>query len=485
MSETQGCVVWLRNDLRLHDNPALEWALGQDGPVTLLYVLDDQSPGHWKLGGASRWWLHHSLQALSKDVEKRGGVLVLRKGKAETVVPAVVEEAKAKAIAWTRRYTPWGMAVDTALKERFTKDGIEATSHQGALLFEPWTVATKGGDPYKVFTPFERACRKVGAPGPLASISSRKHWQSTNVKSDALESWGLLPTKPDWAGGLRDAWKPGEANAVEDLKTFLDDSIVGYGDDRNRPDRPGTSRLSPRLHWGELSPHRIWHAVVARQSDGQKTNADKGAESFLRELIWREFTHHVLFHFPNVPDEPLRPEFAAFPWRRDAEALKAWKFGRTGYPIVDAGMRQLRETGWMHNRVRMIVGSFLVKDLLIAWQVGERWFWDELVDADLGNNTIGWQWVAGCGPDAAPYFRVFNPLTQGETYDRDGDYVRRFVPELAKLPSAWIHKPADAPEDVLEKAGVRLGETYPRPIVEHKSARERALAAFGRIKKAA
>ncbi|WGF89909.1 cryptochrome/photolyase family protein [Marinivivus vitaminiproducens] len=485
MTETQGCVVWLRNDLRLYDNPALDRALAQGGPVTLLYVLDDESAGHWRPGGAARWWLHHSLDALSADVAKRGGALVLRKGRAERVVPAVVREAKAASVAWTRRYTPWGIAVDKALKARFDTDGIEATSHQGAVLFEPWTVATKAGDPYKVFTPFHGACRKIGAPKPLPALGGRKRWRSAEVKSDTLDSWKLLPTGPDWAGGLRETWKPGEANAVRQLEAFLDDAVVTYDDDRNRPDRPGTSMLSPRLHWGELSPHRIWHAALARQADGRRKTADKGVESFLRELIWREFTHHVLFHFPHIPDEPLRPEFADFPWQYDKDTLKAWRFGRTGYPIVDAGMRQLRAIGWMHNRVRMITGSFLVKDLLLPWQDGEKWFWDELVDADLGNNTIGWQWVAGCGPDAAPYFRVFNPVTQGEKFDPEGCYVRRFVPELAKLPATWIHKPWEAPADALAKAGVTLGETYPRPIVDHKPARERALAAFGRIKKAA
>ena len=302
----------------------------------------------------------------------------------------------------------------------------------GGLLFEPEVPRTKSGDPFRVFTPFYKACLTLDAPKPPlprpeSSLSAPADWPG----SEGLEDWGLLPTEPDWAGGMREAWEPGEAGAKARLLWFLDEAMGGYSDQRNRPDRPGTSGLSPHLHFGEVSPHQCWQAVENRLAEDDR--GARGGRSFLRELVWREFSYHLLSHWPHLPERAFRPEFMAFPWDEDEAALKAWQQGRTGYPIVDAGMRELWQTGWMHNRVRMITASFLIKDLMIPWQVGENWFWDTLVDADLANNAASWQWVAGSGADAAPYFRVFNPTLQGKKFDPNGDYVRRYVPELSLI----------------------------------------------------
>jgi deoxyribodipyrimidine photo-lyase len=485
MAERDGTLVWFRNDLRLGDNPALAAALERGGPVTCLYVLDDETPGDRRLGGAARWWLHHSLASLGAAIGTRGGKLALRRGPAEKVVPAAGDEIGADAVAWCRRYEPWAIEADAAIKKALKSDDVTVLSRNGTLLHEPWTVGTQNDDPYKVYTPFSKSCRRKGEPEALPEVAGDARWSSADLTGDDLADWELLPTKPDWSGGIAETWTPGEAAAHEALRLFLDKRLADYADERNRPDHEGSSRLSPRLRFGELSPHQVWHAVRGYMNDRRRRNIAKSAETFLDELLWREFAYHILYHFPDVAERPLRPEFTKIPWQDDKAALRAWRFGRTGYPIVDAGMRQLRKTGWMHNRVRMITGSFLVKDLLLPWQHGERWFWDELVDADPASNTMQWQWVAGCGTDAAPYFRIFNPVTQGERFDPDGDYVRSFVPELAEIDAKWIHKPWEAPGEVLERAGVTLGDNYPAPIVDHKQARRRALDAFERVKKAA
>jgi deoxyribodipyrimidine photo-lyase len=331
-----------------------------------------------------------------------------------------------------------------------------------------------------VFTPFYKTCLDLEPPKPPLPRPDKVPTPDTWPAGDALGDWGLLPSKPDWAGGMREAWEPGEAGAEARLVDFLDNTMAGYGDGRNRPDKPGTSRLSPHLHFGEISPHQCWHAVEDRLASGD--GGGRGGRSFLRELVWREFSHHLLFHWPDLPAKPFRPEFGAFPWERDEEALKAWQQGRTGYPIVDAGMRELWQTGWMHNRVRMITASFLIKHLLVPWQDGEAWFWDTLVDADLANNAASWQWVAGSGADAAPYFRIFNPILQGKKFDPNGDYVRCYVPELANLDTAYLHAPWEAPAEALDQVGIKLGDTYPQPMVDHAKARQRALAAYQGIK---
>jgi deoxyribodipyrimidine photo-lyase len=463
-------ILWFRQDLRLTDNPALLAAVASGRPLIPLHVLDETQP--FAPGGASRWWLHHSLDALSRDLAARGAPLVLARGGAQAVLEKLIEETGAGAVYWNRLYEPAAIARDTAIKASLKGLGVEAHSFNGSLLHEPWEIETQAGGPFRVFTPYWRAARQSGrvhAPQGPAPEGLTGHF--ADVSSDVLSGWGLLPRSPDWATGFA-AWTPGEAGAQAALDAFLDHAVAGYRDRRNAPGEPGTSRLSPHLHFGEIGPRQIWSAMALRDADGE------GATTFQSELGWREFAHHVLFHFPAMPETNLRDGFDVFPWREDPAGLLAWQKGLTGYPLVDAGMRELWTTGWMHNRVRMIVASFLIKDLMIDWRRGAEWFWDTLVDADLAANAFSWQWVAGCGFDAAPYFRVFNPAGQGERFDEAGKYVRRWCPELARLPDKWIHRPWEAPEPVLAGAGVVLGKDYPKPVVDHAMARERALAAF-------
>ena len=478
----QPLIVWFRQDLRLADHPALTAAVESGAPVIPVYVLDDATPGRWALGGASRWWLHHSLAALQRDLAARGADLLLRRGPALEALTALVEETGARAIHFSRCYEPHAAKLESDLAEALGGMGVACRRFGGGLLFEPEAVVEQAGKAYRVFTPFWKAC--LGMPEPKAPLPAPEAIEPASPWSagDDLADWRLLPTAPDWSTGIAEAWTPGEAAAGERLHRFLDRAVAAYRDDRDRPDRPATSGLSPHLHFGEIGPRQVWHVARAAANRSGAPGVASGAFAFLREVGWREFSYHLLHHWPDLPSEPFRPDFAAFPWRDDAAALEAWQRGRTGYPIVDAGMRQLWHTGWMHNRVRMVVASFLVKHLLVPWQEGEAWFWDTLVDADLANNAASWQWVAGSGADAAPYFRIFNPVLQGEKFDPDGAYVGRWVPELADLPAKYIHQPWTAPNDVLEQAGVKLGDTYPAPIVDHKAARARALAAFQALK---
>jgi deoxyribodipyrimidine photo-lyase len=464
-------LVWFRQDLRLADNPALREAVASAAPIIPVYILDDETPGTWKPGGASRWWLHHSLTSLARDLEACGARLILRRGKAEKVLDALLAETGASGVYWNRCYEPFAIARDKKLKADLEAKGLAARSFNASLLFEPLTVLSKSGTPFRVFTPFWKACLAADAPALPTPAPKKLEAPSAWPKSDALASWQLLPTKPDWAGGF-DVWSPGEAGGQKRLARFVDEALDRYADQRDRPDVEATSRLSPHLHFGEISPRQCFHA---------------GARSakFQAELGWREFSYHLLFSQPDLPEESLRADFRDFPWYEDAAMLRTWKKGRTGYPIVDAGMRELWQTGWMHNRVRMIAASFLVKHLLQPWRAGEDWFWDTLVDADLASNAASWQWVAGCGADAAPYFRIFSPILQGAKFDPEGKYVRRFVPELATLPTQYLFAPWEAPADVLKRAGVELGVTYPKPIVDHADARARALAAFQSLKGAA
>lgn len=478
MTAVSPTLVWFRRDLRLTDNPALSAALARGRPVIPVFVLDDEDAGIWAPGGASRWWLHHSLESLAEALETRGGSLILRRGVAAAAIERLVSETGADAVYWNRRYEPWATARDEAIKTELKRRGIEARSFNASLLCEPWEIRTGTGGPYKVFTPFWRALRRqldIGAPSPAPD---RVTTPAVTPSSDRLQDWSLTPSRPDWAYGLRAAWSPGETAALRSQDRFLDDPVLRYPDRRNLPGEPGTSRLSAHLHFGELGPRQIWCAATARHEFAD-------TEKFLAELGWREFSYHLLYHFPDLPDRPLRPEFGDFPWAEDSAGLIAWQRGRTGYPIVDAGLRQLWETGWMHNRVRMVAASFLIKDLLLPWQAGAGWFWDTLVDADLASNSASWQWVAGCGADAAPFFRVFNPSLQGQKFDPEGDYVRRWVPELAKLPAASIHSPWKARPLDLADAGIRLGHDYPEPLVDHAVARDRALAAFRSLRDSA
>ncbi len=468
---SEPAVVWFRLDLRLADNPALAAAIETCLSVIPLFIWAPGEEDPWPPGAASRWWLHHSLLELEHALATRGGKLILRRGPTAEVLLAVAAESGAKTVFWNRRYEPAAIACDRKLKTLLRQRGLTAESFPGNLLFEPWTIRNSSGDPFRVYTAFWRACQSEPDPPPPKPAPKQIPPPAQWPASLAVSDFGLQP-KIDWAGGIRHAWRPGESGAAEQLKIFLKSALEAYPAIRDRPDRPGTSRLSPHLHFGEISPRQIWHAVDR-----------SSAEAYRREMVWREFAYYLLFHFPKTPQEPLRPEFRSFPWHNSVRDRKAWEQGKTGYPLVDAGMRELWRTGWMHNRLRMVVASFLVKDLLIRWQEGAAWFWDTLVDADLANNTLGWQWSAGCGADAAPYFRIFNPVIQGKRFDPDGEYVRRWVPELAKLPNTWIHQPWNAPAKSLLDAGIELGKAYPLPVIDHQTARKRALAAFASIRR--
>lgn len=439
----QPLLYWFRRDLRLADNRALSAAAETGRPIIPVYVVDDQDSG-----GASRWWLHHSLSALSEEIRAHGGRLVLLEGQPAEQLAKLASRIGASAIFFQRRYEPESRKQEARLGE-----SINLHACHDNLAARPTAIKTQTGNFYKVFTPFWKAATGLGEPEAPLSIPDPLHFVDIGNEFPGLDDLGLLPAKPDWAGGLRDTWSAGEAAATNALEN-LEDTVRDYARCRDRPDVDATSRLSPHLHFGEISSRQVWHAV--RQCELQQS-ASKGAEALARQLYWREFSAYLLYHYPTLPTDPLRAEFEHFPWRDDDDGLRAWQSGKTGYPIVDAGMRQLWQTGWMHNRVRMITASFLVKDLMIPWQRGAEWFMDTLVDADMANNSASWQWVAGCGTDAAPYFRIFNPVTQAKKFDPDGDYVGRWVPEL--------------------KEG-----TYPAQIVDHKAARERALQAYDSIK---
>ena len=474
-------IVWFRQDLRLQDNPALAAALQRGGAVLPVYILDAAGEGDWPAGGASRWWLHHSLAALDVALRERGSRLLLAKGESGAVLRSLVKKSGAGAVYWNRRYEPAIIARDKVLKADLLAAGVDVKSFNASLLFEPHTVQNKSGGPFQVFTPFWRHCLALPVDEPVKLPRGDFPAPVAWPVSLALAELELLPTIK-WDAGLAAAWVPGEAAALKQLKQFTTGAMAEYADRRNLPDVDGTSALSPYLHFGEIGPRQIWVAVRALSKDSGVFPANRGGQVFLSEVGWREFAYHLLFHFPQTPREPLRKEFAAFPWQKNPKQLLAWQKGRTGYPIVDAGLRQLWTTGWMHNRVRMIVASFLVKHLRISWEEGAAWFWDTLVDADLASNTLGWQWTAGCGADAAPYFRIFNPFLQGAKFDPEGYYVRRWVPELARMPAEFIHQPWEAPLHVLAEAGVKLGSEYPQPLVDHGEARDAALAALKSIR---
>lgn len=477
MSESAS-LVWFRHDLRLHDNPALSAAVERGGPIVPVYIWAPEEEEKWPPGSASRWWLHHSLTSLRRQLRALGSDLIVRRGGSLVQLMLLGEECGAEAVFWNRRYEPSTVQRDTTIKSAVRQHGWCVHSFNAQLLFEPTQVHTRENKPFQVFTPFWKACLAQTEPHKPEAAPSSLPAPSAWPPSLPLESLQLLP-KIDWVSGLHAAWHPGTHGAEMRLQAFLDQALASYSTDRDFPERAGVSSLSPHLHFGEISPRLVWHEVKKSATSAARIRA---ADAFLRELGWREFAHHLLFHFPHTTDEPLRAEFAAFPWQDRPHEIQAWQRGQTGYPLVDAGMRQLWETGWMHNRIRMVVASFLVKDLLVPWQTGARWFWDALVDADLANNTLGWQWSAGCGADAAPFFRIFNPVSQGERFDPSGAYVRRWVPELAPLAAPWIHRPWTAPPSVLADAGIELGTTYPLPIVDHADARRRALSAFGELK---
>jgi deoxyribodipyrimidine photo-lyase len=471
-------LAWFRRDLRLADQPALAAALSEAETVIPVYIHSPDDEGDWAPGAASRWWLHHSLAALDADLHARGSRLVIRRGPALEALRALAVETGAEAVFWNRLYEPAVIARDKAVKHALGEQGIGAVSSNGHLLFEPWTVKNGAGEPYRVFTPFWKSCLpRLGTLPPPLPAPDRLPPVPSSLGSVRLDALGLLPSIR-WDSGLAAEWRPGEAGAMAALARFADEAIGAYDEDRNRPDLRGSSRLSPYLHFGELSPRQ---ALAAASVPGAGDAA--GAASFVRELGWREFAHHLLYHFPHTVDAPLDERFGGLDWREDSALLEAWQRGSTGYPIVDAGMRELWQTGWMHNRVRMIVASLLTKNLFMHWRHGARWFWDTLVDADLANNTLGWQWTAGCGADAAPYYRIFNPVLQAEKFDPARAYIRRWVPELARLPDKYIHCPWQAPGSELLAAGVRLGQDYRFPVVDPRSSRDEALKRFEGLKR--
>lgn len=454
-------VVWFREDLRVADNPALSAAAGLGNPIVALFVLDEESEGIRPLGAASRWWLHHSLETLAASLNRLGIELVIRRGAAASIVTEVARSVAASHVLWNRRYGAAERALDSALKQALTESGVVAQSFQAGLLNEPWTVETLAGKPFSVFTPYYRAC--LQRPNPRRDIPVPENAEGyRGLSSERLADWKLLPQEPDWAQGLRERWQPGEQGGQARLQKFLEHNLVRYAEGRDIPGETNTSELSAHLRWGEVSPFQVWHRT--QQVASADPRLEKSAASFLRELGWREFSYNLLYHWPDLATKNFNAKFDVFPWRNtqgtspedmeSARALQAWKRGETGIPLVDAGMRELWQTGFMHNRVRMVAASFLTKNLLIDWRVGEQWFWDTLVDADPANNAASWQWVAGSGADAAPYFRVFNPELQASKFDPKGVYVQRWVPEIAN------------------------GEPLKQPIVDLKESRNRALAAY-------
>ena len=469
-------IYWIRRDLRLSDNRALSSA-ANDGRPVIPVCIRERDGGIGVLGAAQAWWLERSLEWLAKRYDALGAGLVLRTGKPLSVLRELIEETGAQEVFWNRRYDPDGIATDASIKKALRDDGIAAESFAGHILHEPSRFKTKTGGPYKVYTPFWKAFSSDTQVPPPLDAPEKLTVPKTLPRSESLHDWNLYPGKPNWAHEFSEVWTPGEAGALERLQDFLENDAAAYADERDRPTKTATSRLSPHLTLGEISPATIWHKVEAAKKIGAENR-----KKFLQELMWRDFSYHLLFHAPDLAKTNWNSRFDAFEWHDDEEGFDAWTRGRTGYPVVDAGMRQLWRQGYMHNRVRMIAASFLIKDLMIDWRRGEAWFRDTLVDADPASNAASWQWVAGSGADAAPFFRIFNPILQGEKFDPEGDYVRTYVPELAKLPARHIHAPFNAPQKVLEKAGIKLGETYPNPIVDHKSARERALSAFKAIK---
>ena len=447
-----------------------------------VYILDDVNSGEWAMGGASRWWLYHSLRALNTALQ--GRLLVLR-GDASQLLPALVSASGAASVVWNRCYEPWRIQRDAKLKEALRARGCQVESFNASLLWEPWQVLKEDKTPYKVFTPFFRRGCLLNAPSPARPLPAPAHIHSValddyqqNTGERGIDQLELLP-RINWYSSMTQRWTIGEDAAWRRLQDFLNNGLQGYREGRNYPAQQQVSALSPHLHFGEISPRQVWHEAL---SAGVSSAAESDLDCFQSELAWREFSHSLLYHQPDLPRLPIQPRFAHFPWQQNPDWLQRWQRGETGIPLVDAGMRELWQTGYMHNRVRMVTGSFLVKNLLTHWHQGQRWFWDCLVDADLANNAASWQWIAGCGADAAPYFRVFNPVTQSEKFDANGEYLRRYLPELASLPAKYIHAPFTAPDSVLRAAGVKLGENYPLPVADLKSSREMALAAFQHTK---
>jgi deoxyribodipyrimidine photo-lyase len=474
-------VVWFRDDLRLGDNPAFHWAAVTGRPLVCIFIEERAGTAGRPLGSAARWWLHGSLAALDMALRRLGGRLLILRGDAKEVVPFVVSACRARSVFWNRRYSGTARRIDEDLKADFRRRGIDASSFNGHLLYEPWTVSTREGAPFRVFSAFWRAAQASGEPEAPLPVPSHVNFYDVPgpllTACAVLEKLELEPAAPDWAAGFRTVWQRGEPGAQARLSRFIDKGLGQYADFRDRPDRPGTSRLSPYLRFGNISVRQIWHVVSEATHTQASPDSMRNLQKFRSELGWREFCYHQLYYNTDISVRNLQKKFDRFAWLSDSQALTAWQQGRTGYPIIDAGMRELWFTGYMHNRVRMVAASFLVKDLLIDWRAGESWFWDTLVDADPANNPAGWQWVAGCGADAAPFFRIFNPVSQGEKFDPDGTYVRQWVPELAHLPGKLVHRPWEQTAHL----GGSTTNGYPARMIDHSSARQRAIRAFSEL----
>jgi deoxyribodipyrimidine photo-lyase len=468
-------VMWFRQDLRLADNPALTNAL-EDGKTLPIFILYNVNSKEHLNGAASKWWLHHSLIKLNKSLKNK---LCFFIGNPMDILDEISKQYKISNIFWNRCYEPWRVKRDKKIKKYFNDQNVNVNTFNGSLLWEPWNVSKKDGTPYKVFTPYYRkGCLnsdKPRMPLPAPNLSNLISIDNHDLKIEDLE---LMP-KHNWYNKMISLWSPGEEGAHSKIEEFISNGLNNYKEGRNFPSNQNVSQLSPHLHFGEVSPNQVWYRAKTKEG---KLGIKKDLDHFLSELGWREFSFNLLYHFPFLPKENLQKKFDNFPWNNDKDKLKKWQRGLTGYPIVDAGMQELWQTGYMHNRLRMVVGSFLVKNLLLHWHHGERWFWDCLIDADLANNSAGWQWIAGSGADAAPYFRIFNPITQGQKFDPDGKYTRKYLPVLNDMPDKFLFNPWEAPEDVLKSAGIKLGENYPLPIVEIGSSRQKALEAFATTK---
>ena len=469
-------IHWFRQDLRLSDNPALDSA-AQYETLIPIYILDEVNSGEFKMGAASKWWLHQSLTKLNESLD---GKLLVYQGNPHEILNKLIEEQEVSYVTWNRCYEPWRIDRDKEIKRNFEDKHVTVESYSASLLWEPWTISKDDGTPYRVFTPFyKKGCLNSEEPRLPAGKVDLSNLYSEDLSSDSITDLNLLPTIK-WYKSFEEEWNPGEIGAEQNLNSFLDSGLLNYKEGRNFPSQEFVSRLSPHLHFGEISPNEVWYRAKTKEGI---SGIEKSLAHFHSELGWREFSYYLLYHFPDLPNKNFQEKFDIFPWQENEEFLALWQKGNTGYPIVDAGMRELWQTGYMHNRLRMIVGSFLVKNLLIDWRFGERWFWDCLVDADLASNSASWQWVAGSGADAAPYFRIFNPITQGLKFDPEGEYTKKYVPELRDLPNKYLFSPWEAPENILADAGIELGKNYPKPMVDLKLSRETALEAFATTKK--
>jgi len=469
-------IVWMRQDLRLSDNPALHAAAAR-GEVLPVYVFDQDVAGDFLIGDSSKWWLHQSLLSIQKECHN---TIVLSQGDSIKTLLKLVRKYKATAVYWNKCYEPWSIKQEKNLEKELVELGIDHQSFNASLLWDVEKVVKSDGTPYKVFTPFyKRGCLQQEPPRkPLPEFDIRKLF-SKKIESLSVVDLKLL-SNHDLEKSLDEVWEPGEHKAHAILKSFIKNRLFDYQEGRDFPDRKSVSSLSPYLHFGEISPHEIWYAVL---KSGHEYASKNNVSCFLKELVWREFAYNVLYHNPTMPQKNLDRKFDVLEWSYDKKNLHAWQQGETGYPVIDAAMKELLLTGSMHNRMRMVVASFLVKNLMIDWRKGQEWFWKYLVDADLASNSFNWQWVAGCGYDASPYFRIFNPILQGKKFDPQGRYIQKFLPELALLPKKYIYTPWLAPEEVLLAAKIKLGKTYPLPVVDLGDSRDRVLTEFKKLKK--